>query len=266
MMGGIDVGSTPGTTLPYDLCQRFDYTGLVQTYTVPSGVTSIRVECHGTKGQYGTGPSIGGLGAMVRAVVPVVAGQVYNVYVAGGLSTSGAWPNGGQGVSANNLGAGGGAASYIVRNTEDLGIGITTNAKIVAAGGGGGSDAFFAAGPGGQGGFLSGGNGSGNSGSGATQTGPGVGSASDEAGDTDGQGHGGDGAFYGASARAEGGGGGGGWHGGAAGTIDASAGGGGSGWSAAGNTDLVYTDGTETATNGFVEICRQSPLLPPLPD
>ena len=56
----------------------FGYTGATQTWTVPSGVTSVSLaDVGGGGGDY----SGGGLGASVEATVPVTAGQTLTLYV-----------------------------------------------------------------------------------------------------------------------------------------------------------------------------------------
>jgi hypothetical protein len=55
----------------------FSYTGSLQTYTVPAGVTQIRLECWGAQGSGGNG----GNGGYARGDMNVTPGQVLNVYV-----------------------------------------------------------------------------------------------------------------------------------------------------------------------------------------
>ena len=97
----------------------FTYTGTIDTYTVPSGVTEITIEAFGAQG----GNTNGGLGAKIYGEFSVTPGQVLNILV------------GQQGVVNNCGGAdasgGGGGASYIWDPTN------TTFPLIAAAGGGG---------------------------------------------------------------------------------------------------------------------------------
>lgn len=116
----------------------FNYTGSVQTFTVPGCVTSITVDVRGGKG--GDNNSyLGGLGGRVQATVPVTPGEVLNIYVgAAGVNTSTNNPpvyNGGGGVysyvSAGTAGTGGGASD--IRRSP-----YSTSDRLVVAGGGGG--------------------------------------------------------------------------------------------------------------------------------
>lgn len=94
----------------------FDYTGAVQTYTVPLGVTSIRIEASG--GQGGDGQwSEGGLGATMIGTFTVSPGDVLDVVV------------GEQGVLQSQSGGGGGGSGVI----------FLGDPMIVAGGGGGGA-------------------------------------------------------------------------------------------------------------------------------
>lgn len=137
----------------------YGYTGSSQTYTVPAGVTSIRVKIWGggggaaanISGSYGSG---GGAG-FVQTDVPVTPGETLTIIVgqggAGWNSTEGyagaAYPNGG---AATNFGGGGGGRSSVTKS------GLT----LIAAGGGGGGYQFSGnAGIGGVGGAATGGSG-----------------------------------------------------------------------------------------------------------
>ena len=94
----------------------FSYTGGVQTYTVPAGVTSILIEAYGAQG----GGPTGGNGGEAIAEVPVTPGAVLEVYV-GGQPTIQVGPggyNGGGAVLVAPCGAGpdgwpGGGASDV---------------------------------------------------------------------------------------------------------------------------------------------------------
>jgi hypothetical protein len=140
--------------------QTFTFTGAVQTFTVPSCVSSVTITAHGASGSNGnasTSPAgIGGNGAIVTGTYSVTAGDVLNIYVGGqGTLTTGGF-NGG-GVNAANSSAGGGGASDVRFNGTAL-----TDRIIVAGGGGaGGNGGCFGAtvaggngGPGGGNGFA----------------------------------------------------------------------------------------------------------------
>jgi hypothetical protein len=153
----------------------FTYTGGVQTYTVPAGVTSINVTLNGAQGgtdNYGA-LFTGALGGRVSATLAVTPGAVLNIYVGGrgpdnGAGTGG-YNGGGNGTTAGG-GAGGGGASDI-----RLGGTALSNRIIVAGGGGGAGEQRPSTNGGGAGGGLTGAIGLGYSGSdvnagGGTQT------------------------------------------------------------------------------------------------
>ena len=114
----------------------FNYTGAMQTWTVPPCVTSINVIVAGAKG----GGGAGGNGARITATLTVTPGQVLNIFVGGAGScgnNSGGWNGGATGWASNPANAsynscGGGGAS-------DIRIGGTALAnRVIVAGGGGG--------------------------------------------------------------------------------------------------------------------------------
>ncbi|MEI8201368.1 MAG: collagen-like protein [Bacteroidota bacterium] len=110
----------------------FNYTGGVQTFTVPLGVTSITVDLYGAKGGDNYfGPayrSYGGFGSRVKGTISVIPGQVYYLYIGGaGNQHNKAGFNGG----GNGDGGGGGASDIRFGGTA------LTNRLAVAAGGGG---------------------------------------------------------------------------------------------------------------------------------
>ncbi len=91
----------------------FNYTGAMQTYTVPAGVSSINIEVFGAQGGNGTTTS-GGLGASMQGDFAVTPGQQFDILVGG--------------MPATNNGGGGG--TFVVENG--------TNVPYIIAGGGGG--------------------------------------------------------------------------------------------------------------------------------
>jgi len=131
----------------------FSYTGAMQTFTVPTGVTQLTLDVKGAQGG-GNATVIGGLGGRVQSVLSVTPGQVYNIFVGGqGDPTGTAGYNGGGtgiGGSLATPGSGGGGATDI----RFGGIALA-NRILVAGGGGGATD---------NGGFANGGNGGGLSG------------------------------------------------------------------------------------------------------
>ena len=131
----------------------FSYTGAVQNYTVPVGVTTITIDAYGAQGG-SYGGFTGGLGARIKGDVTVTPGQVLSVYVGGqGVPSQNAGGGGGgSGVSNGGTalvvaGAGGGACSVNGENGKP-GLITTTGGNSSGAGG--------AAGNGGQKGYVSG--------------------------------------------------------------------------------------------------------------
>ena len=100
------------------IVKTFNYTGSVENWTVPAGVSSIRIEAWGGQG----GGHSGGKGARVRGDFIVTPGETLKIIAAeNGYVTA-------QGV---NYGAGGGGGSFVYRNATD-------SFPLIAAGGGGG--------------------------------------------------------------------------------------------------------------------------------
>ena len=124
----------------------FAFTGALQTWTVPSGVTAVTVVAKGAKGG-NLGFNLGGNGGRVQALLTVTPGQVLNIYVGGaggGLGVNGGGYNGGgSSVNDNDNGTGGGGATDIRINGFDL-----TDRVVVAGGGGGGAQSAGGAGGG----------------------------------------------------------------------------------------------------------------------
>ncbi len=128
------------------LGQAFNTQG-AETFTVPSGVTSISVKVWGGGGGGGAGGSSGtggdgGGGGFVAANIPVTPGETLDIYVGGG-------GGGGNNVSNTGSGGGGGGYSSIYRDTTPLVI-------TAGGGGGGGSRAARGGAAGGAGGGTSG--------------------------------------------------------------------------------------------------------------
>jgi hypothetical protein len=231
----------------------FNYTGSVQTYTVPSGVTQLQIEAYGAQG----GGDFGGNGGSATGIVPVTPGAVLEVYV-GGKPTVQLGPggfNGGGAVTALPCGGpsdgwpGGGASD--VRTTSSL------SSRIIVAGGGGGQG--YSNGIGGLGGGSTGGNGaaswiSNTNGKGGTQIAGGEGgvysSGPSSPAPSGSFGTGGNSGPTGTYCT--GGAGGGGWYGGGGGYV--SAGGGGSSYVSYPGTTSASTTSGVNAGNGYVII------------
>ena len=119
----------------------FAYTGVEQTYTVPAGVSSVRIAATGGAGAgpaAGSGLS-GGRGGVATGVVAVTPGQVLYVYVGGaGGQPMGGFNGGGQGaVNGAEQGWAGGGASDVRTLPAGAGASSLESRLIVAAGGGG---------------------------------------------------------------------------------------------------------------------------------
>ncbi|MBK8610857.1 MAG: hypothetical protein IPL84_13195 [Chitinophagaceae bacterium] len=116
----------------------FLYTGAVQTWVVPAGVTSIHVKAWGAQGNRNAGYIAGGLGGFAEGDLAVTPGQTLWFNVGGGATTSRTGGFNGGGDGGDNTGcaaaiAGGGGGASDVRNTANT----LANRRIVAAGGGG---------------------------------------------------------------------------------------------------------------------------------
>ncbi|WP_162425753.1 glycine-rich protein [Pontibacter pudoricolor] len=229
---------------------EFNYTGGVQTYTVPAGVTSLKVDVIGASGGYAY-PKVShipGNGGRLQANIAVNPGDVLYLYVGGkgsdGESTvmsPGGYNGGGLGQNAMSSysGGGGGGASDIRLNGTSL-----SNRIIVAGGGGGAAYNFQAGDDGGNGGELTGADGKtgdaagASGGKGGTQTAGGAGGFWYEyyQGTPGTLGTGGNGA-----PSTSGGGAGGGYYGGGGGAWTGA--GGGSSFSFSGATDVIHTQG-----------------------
>jgi hypothetical protein len=159
------------------MTQRFgNQTTTVQSFTVPSGVASLKVTAVGAGGGGGSGTS-GGSGASLTGTFTQTAGNTLAIIVGGGGSGSG--------------GGAGGGGSFVFDGMGDL---------MIAAGGGGGGgtgSAGFSAdgsstsgGAGGDGGGIAGANGTGGAG-GSTGFGGGGGGGTVSAGTNGSEGFGG---------------------------------------------------------------------------
>ena len=100
----------------------YNYTGSIETYIVPDGVTSIQIEVNGAQGGGGLLGVTGGLGATIIGTFTVEEGDEFQILV------------GGTGLDGTNTGdqAGGtgGGGSYVVSSADE---------PVIIAGGGGGA-------------------------------------------------------------------------------------------------------------------------------
>ncbi len=259
----IVVGNCPHSS------QTFSYTGSMQTWTVPTCITSITLDMAGAKGGIGSNSAAAGLGGRVQATLPVTPGNTINIFVGGSglddVNGSSALPGGYNGGGIANGepqytyyggGSGGGASDIRIGGTS------LNDRKIVAGGGGGGGADGCTANAliGGHGGGTTGlPGGPGNlcscnpSGQGGT---PSAGGAKGDWGCTCNAtagtfGIGGDSNSTGCGGPTGGGGGGGGWYGGGGGGLGG--GGGGSSYTDPGATNVTHTQGYQSG-NGYVTI------------
>jgi hypothetical protein len=240
------------TCPPCPVTETFGFTGALQSWTVPAGVTEAAFDVRGAKG--GDTPVLGGRGGRAAAVLAVTPGDVLTILV-GGAGGAGGFQNGaagfGGGGSGNSGGGGGGGASTV--RLGDL--------LLLAAGGGGGGGSLLGGG-GGAGGGASGGAGGGTGccgfggGGGGTSSAGGAGGVNGPTGigtaGSAGQGGAGGGGFGGNG----GGGGGGGLFGGGGGDagIDGGGGGGGSGFITPAALSVIAFETGVRAGNGQVAV------------
>jgi hypothetical protein len=84
-------GGAPAVAAPLTAEQTFNFTGAVQTFTVPVGVTTLHVIARGAQGadsiftdpSYNGPLATGGRGAVVTGDLTVTPGQTLYVYVGG---------------------------------------------------------------------------------------------------------------------------------------------------------------------------------------
>jgi hypothetical protein len=145
-LSGVNFNVSPANTTTYYAetqeiaggTQTFSFTGSMQSFTVPPGVTSVTILAKGAQGGSGatggnasTGGS-GGLGSSASGTLSVTPGDVLNIFVGGQGATPTAGFNGG-GTGGNQDAGGGGGASDVRLNSI-----LPAARVIVGAGGGGG--------------------------------------------------------------------------------------------------------------------------------
>lgn len=119
------------------------YTGAVQSFTVPVGVTSITVTLHGAAGGKGYAEvATGGKGGIITSVVPVIPGELLQVFVGGTPFAPRTGGYNGGGSSAGQHGGGGGASD--IRKAP-----FSLTDRVLVAGGGGGAGWWIVGGDGG---------------------------------------------------------------------------------------------------------------------
>ncbi len=229
-----------------------NYTGGTQTYTVPAGITQLKVVAQGASGG-------GASAAVVTAFVAVTPGEVLTVVV-GGRSNNPASPSvggyngGGNGDNADPAiyGNGGGGATDLRRTGASTGDYLTTRNALVVAGGSGGDGDDDS---GGDGGTPVGGNGNSGGGNGGTASGPGTGTGTGANGVANVGGN------AGAGTSGGGGGGGGYYGGGGGGNPNGEGGGGGSSFvTTTGSSGISYALATALG-NGTIVLTPVAPGL-----
>jgi hypothetical protein len=252
--------STPiaNSSCTISIADTFQFTGGVQTYTVPVGVNQLDIQVWGAQGgaNWVNNTNFGGY---TRGTLAVTPGEVLQIYVGGQPTTTAGGYNGGG--AGDGAGKGGGGATDVRRAP------FTLNDRIAVAGGGGGAGFWSNLHVvGGVGGGLIGGNGYRNTpadagGLGASQTGPGANGTCVNFNVTamaGGFGFGGTPLSF--NCGCEGYGGGGGWYGGA-GSGNCRGGGGGSGYILPAATNVLQTAGVR-AGNGMVVLTFNGPSTP----
>jgi hypothetical protein len=139
---------------------NFDYTGNIQTYTVPLTGT-YKLEVWGASGATYEGVLLGGDGGYTFGNIKLTSGQNIYICVGGignwGTYTGAGYNGGGNSGGVGGSGGGGGATNITMTNNRGVLSNYVTNQNevLIVAGGGGGGDS---GGNGGSGGGISGGN------------------------------------------------------------------------------------------------------------
>ncbi len=96
--GVVVIPLTPALAQPSPVqTVSFHFTARAELWTVPTGVSALRVVANGARGGQGGPRGLGGLGAEESAIVAVTPGDVIEVEVGGtgGQVRTGGFPNGG---------------------------------------------------------------------------------------------------------------------------------------------------------------------------
>ena len=125
------IGTTYGDQVSFITAIQtdFSYTGGMQTFTVPAGITGVTIEAWGAQG--GSGNAAGGLGGYASGYIAVTPGQDLYIFVGGQNGNNGGGA-GGLSQDGSYGGTGGGASDVRTAGTS------LSNRIIVAGGGGGG--------------------------------------------------------------------------------------------------------------------------------
>ena len=146
--------------------KTFAYTGSMDTFVVPGGITQVKLEAWGAQGNLNALSITGGLGGYATGMLTVTSGQSLYVFVGGGNTTAIAGGFNGGGSAAVHpcttaAGGGGGGASDVRSGGQTL-----ADRVLVGAGGGGAAGNRVGTcgrggGGGGGGGYYGGGGGAG---------------------------------------------------------------------------------------------------------
>ena len=133
LIGAPGTTSASGDSLSHQ--KTFNYTGAKQSFTVPTGVSSITIVALGAEGASApSGCPHGGLGGRVSAVFPVEPHERLVIVVGGaGAGVSGGYSGGAAGGTAQDSSGYGGGGDSDVR----AGHGRSMDRRLVAGGGGG---------------------------------------------------------------------------------------------------------------------------------
>ena len=111
------------TAVPTYCGTDFTYTGDYQEYVVPADIVSLTVTLYGAAGG-SVNDAVGGLGAMIKAEIPVTPGETLRVYV-GAMGTGPSnsvemWNGGGTTFGAYSMKGGGGDGTDIRRSPYSI--------------------------------------------------------------------------------------------------------------------------------------------------
>lgn len=121
----------------------FNFTGELQTFTIPENVCAVRIRAEGARGgnYIDETPILGGLGASIQGDFLVIPGETLSILV------------GGAGIDNTLSGAGGGGGSFVWKGIGfgPFGAFLNSSTLLIAAGGGGGAGDSATVGQGGPG-------------------------------------------------------------------------------------------------------------------